>query len=117
MLAAFYADLEILTEEWRDRLTNPAGAGEWDEKLRILARYGVERYWLQAISDFDLVGRVKMIIASCLLVRYLGGDLVQTAQLYAKEIENNAENVDAILDGAYTHPALTDEKLLGWLLR
>jgi hypothetical protein len=117
MLAAFYADLEILTEEWRDRLTNPAGAGEWDEKLRILARYGVERYWLQAISDFDLVGRVKMVIASCLLVRYLGGDLVQTAQLYAKEIENNAENVDAILDGAYTHPALTDEKLLGWLLR
>ena len=117
MLAAFYADLEILTEEWRDRLTNPTGAGEWDEKLRILARYGVERYWLQAISDFDLVGRVKMIIASCLLVRYLGGDLVQTAQLYAKEIENNAENVDAILDGAYAHPALTDEKLLGWLLR
>jgi hypothetical protein len=42
---------------------------------------------------------------------------VQTAQLYAKEIENNAENVDAILDGAYAHPALTDEKLLGWLLR
>jgi hypothetical protein len=117
MLAAFYADLEILTEEWHDRLTNPVGAGEWDEKLRILARYGVERYWLQAISDFDLVGRVKMIIASCLLVRYLGGDLVQTAQLYAKEIENNAENVDAILDGAYAHPALTDEKLLGWLLR
>jgi len=117
MLTAFYADLEILTEEWRNHLTNPAGAGEWDEKLRILARYGVERYWLQAISDFDLVGRVKMIIASCLLVRYLGGDLVQTAQLYAKEIENNAENVDAILDGAYAHPALTDEKLLGWLLR
>ena len=116
-LAAFYLELEILTEEWRWRLREPAGTGEWDEKLRILARYGVERYWLQAISDFDLVGRVKMVIASCLLVRHLGGDLVETAQLYAKEIENNAENVDAILDGAYAHPALTDEKLLGWLLR
>ena len=115
-LTEFYLELEILTEEWRHRLQNPEGTGRWDEKLRILARYGVERYWLQAISDFDLVSRVKMIIASCLLVRHLGGDLVGTAQLYAKEIENNAENVDAILDGAYAHPALTDEKLLGWLM-
>ena len=116
-LTDFYLELEILTEQWDHRLRNPKGTGEWNEKLRTLARYGVERYWLQAISDFDLVGRVKMIIASCLLVRHLGGEMVQTAQLYAKEIENNAQNVDAILDGAYTHPALTDEKLLGWLMR
>ena len=115
-LVDFYADLEILTEAWRQRLADPQGDGSWDDRLRILARYGVERYWLQAISDFDLVGRVKMILASCLLVRHLGGDLVGTAQLYAKEIENNAENVDAILDGAYSSPALTDDKLLGLLL-
>ena len=112
----FYGSLEILTAAWRQRLATPAGGAEWDPKLRILARYGVERYWLQAISDFDLVGRVKMIVLSCLLVRHLGDDLVRTAQLYAKEIENNAENVDAILDGAYTSPALTDEKLLSLLL-
>ena len=116
-LIEFYKELEILTPAWRHRLENPAGAEEWDEKLRTLAQYGVQRYYLQAISDFDLVGRVKMIIASCLLVRHLGGDLVQTAQLYAKEIENNADNVDAILEGAYASPALTDEKLLGMLLR
>jgi hypothetical protein len=116
-LTDFYLELEILTEQWDRRLRNPEGTLEWDEKLRTLARYGVERYWLQAISDFDLVGRVKMIVASCLLVRHLGGEMVQTAQLYAKEIENNAQNVDAILDGAYAHPALTDEKLLGWLIR
>ena len=115
-LTGFYLNLEILTEPWRQRLLQPAGAGEWDEKLRILARYGVERYWLQAISDFDLVGRVKMIVASCLLVRQLGGDFAQTAQLYAKEIENNIDNVEAILEGVYTHPALTDDKLLGALL-
>lgn len=114
-LTAFYLSLEILTDAWHRRLCAPEGTGAWSEELRKLARYGVERYWLQAISDFDLVGRVKMIIASCLLVRQLGGDLVQTAQLYAKEIENNAANVDAILDGAYAAPALTDERLLGWL--
>lgn len=115
-LTEFYLQLEILTEAWRQRLTGPAGGTKWDQRLRTLAQYGVQRYWLQAISDFDLVGRVKMVIASCLLVRHLGGDLVQTAQLYAKEIENNEENVDAILEGAYSSPALTDEKLLGLLL-
>ena len=115
-LSRFYLSLEILTEAWRQLLQNPAGGQGWDEKLRILARYGVERYWLQAISDFDLVSRVKMIIASCLLVRHLGGAVEETAQLYAKEIENDADNVDAILDGAYTHPALTDDKLLGLLI-
>ena len=115
-LRAFYLDLEILTDAWRQRLQNPAPSSNWDEGLRLLARYGVERYWLQAISDVDLVGRVKMVVAACILVAHLGGDLVRTAQLYAKEIENNDENVDAILDGAYSHRALTDEKLLGLLL-
>ena len=115
-LTEFYLSLEILTDAWRQLLQNPAGESAWDARLRTLARYGVERYWLQAISDFDLVGRVKMIIASCLLVRHLGGDVEKTAQLYAKEIENDADNVDAILDGAYTCPALTDDKLLGMLL-
>ena len=115
-LTAFYRELEILTPVWAQRLAQPLAPAGWDERLRTLAIYGVQRYWLQAISDFDLVGRVKMIVASCILVHYLGGDLVQTAQLYAKEIENNADNVDTILDGAYSHPALTDEKLLGMLL-
>ena len=116
VLRDFYLELEILTPAWRQRLEAPGGQGEWDEKIRRFACYGVERYYLQAISDLDLVGRIKMIVAACLLVQQLGGDLVQTAQLYAKEIENNAANVDAILDGAYSHPALTDDKLLGWLL-
>ena len=115
-LLEFYQALEILTSVWADRLAHPDTSAQWDEKLRTLALYGVQRYWLQAISDFDLVSRVKMIVASCILVHHLGGNLVQTAQLYAKEIENNADNVDAILDGAYTHPALTDEKLLGMLM-
>lgn len=114
-LAAFYGELEILTPNWGERLKNAVGTA-WDERLRILARYGVERYWLQAISDFDLVGRVKMVILSCLLVRSLGGDFVQTAHAYSKEIENNADNVEAILEGAYSSPALTDDKILGLLL-
>ncbi len=115
-LTDFYAGLEILTEEWKTMLENPAPAPDWAEQLRYFAIYGVERYWLQAISDFDLIGRVKLVIAGCILVHALGGDVEVVAQRYAKEIENSAENVEAILDGAYTSPALTDDKLLGWLL-
>ena len=113
-LPRFYTGLEILTEQWRERLAYPT-PNDWSEPIRALARYGVERYWLQAVSDYDLIGRVKLIIASCLLVKLLGGDVIKTAQLYSKEIENNTDNVEAILDAAYTHPAFTDDKLL-WLL-
>ena len=53
---------------------------------------------------------------SCLVLKSLGGSLAETAQLYSKEIENDADNIDAILDGAYTDPALADIGLLGLLL-
>ena len=115
-ISDFFAGLEILTDTWAERLKHPA-PGPWDERVRNLARYFLERYWLQAVSDYDLYCRVKYCIASCILIRNLGGDLPATAQLYSKEIENNIDNVEAILDGAYIHPAFTDDKLLGLLLQ
>ena len=105
-----------MTDSWAQRLTPPRTPVPWTEDFRKLARYGVERYWLQAVSDYDLTSRVKLILLSCILVRLLGGDLCATAQAYSKEIENSAENVDAILDAAYSHPILTDRALLGMLL-
>lgn len=115
-LREFFLGLEILTPTWRAQLKAPSTSTYWPEQTRAMARYFVERYWLQAVSDYDLVARVKLTVVSCLLVKQLGGDFFQTAQLYSKEIENDADNVDAILDGAYTSPALTDAHLLGLLL-
>ena len=110
----FYKGLEILTPAWHQRLVAPSPA-PWVKEFRAMARYFVARYWLQAVSDYDLVCRVKLTVISCLVVKALGGNVIDTAQLYSKEIENDADNVEAILDGAYTAPALTDKKLL-WLL-
>lgn len=110
-----FRDLEILTDSWAERLAHPDPV-PMDEKTLIFARYLVNRYWLQAVSDLDLVSRVKFTVVSCLLVNLLGGDFVATAQLFSKEIENDAENVDALLEGAYTCPAFTDRALLGMLL-
>lgn len=115
-ILAFFKDLEILSEDWQQRLEAPLGSDWAPEHLRI-ARYFVDRYWLQAVSDYDLVSRAKLMVISCLVVKLLGGDLLQTAQRYSKEIENSIDNVEAMLDGAYTAPAFTDEKLLGMLLR
>ena len=114
-LLEFYANLEILTEDWKIRLTTPLSPGPWHPEYRNLAQYFVNRYWLQAVSDYDLISRVKLTVVSCIMVHLLGGDFLQTAQAYSKEIENSQENVDAILDAAYTHPAFTDRMLLGLL--
>ena len=114
-MTEFFLSLELLTPEWETLLRNP-NPGPWTPKHLAMARYLVERYWLQAVSDYDLYCRVKFIIIACLLVKHLGADLHRTAQLFSKEIENDADNVEAILDGAYSHPAFTDDKLLGMLL-
>ena len=112
----FFLSLEILTPRWEILLQSRPDAHSCDERLFYLAKYLISRHWLQAISDFDLASRVKFIIISCLLINALGGDIVQTSQLFSKEIENDQDNLDAILDNVYTQRAFTDGNLLGLLL-
>lgn len=112
----FFQGLEILTDKWKTRLEQAPSVIQWTPILRALARYLIQRYWLQAISDYDLVCRVKLVVVCCLLVGALGGDPLETAQLFSKEIENDPDNVEAILDSAYSSAALTDVNLLSLLL-
>lgn len=111
----FFQGLEVLTAQWAQRLANGPENHSWDPRLFPFARYMIRRYYLQAISDYDLVSRVKFTVTACILLSALGGDILQTSQLFSKEIENDPDNVEAILDGAYCHPALTDRNLLGIL--
>ncbi len=110
----FFRGLEILTPQWKQRLSTPSSMPNWNPNL---ACYFIERYWLQAISDFDLLCRVKFVVSACLLIGYLGGNIIETAQLFSKEIENDPDNMEAIFDGAYTSPALTDTNLLALLTK
>lgn len=114
-LLDFFLKLELLTPQWEALLCSPSPS-PWDSRTLALARYLVQRYWLQAVSDYDLYSRVKFIVIACLLVKILGGNILHTAQLFSKEIENNIDNVEAILDAAYSHPAFTDDKVLGMLI-
>ena len=112
----FFKCLEILTPHWKARLAAPATPEEWAAGFFALMHYFIGRYWLQAVSDYDLLCRVKLMVCACLLIHRLGGNLQETAQLFSKEIENDPDNLDAILDGAYTAPAFTDVHLLSLLL-
>lgn len=114
-LVEFFRGLEILTPQWEKLLRSPAPR-DFCRKDLAFAGYLVNRYWLQAVSDYDLTARVKLIVICCLLVAALGGTPEETAQLFSKEIENDVDNVDAILEGAYTNEAFTDDRLLGLLL-
>ncbi len=113
-ITAFFLDLEILTPRWKNRLKN-ASPAPWPKEIPQFVRYALLRYYLQAVSDYDLICRVKWIIISCLLLKHLGGDFIETAQLFSKEIENSADNMETLWDGAYTSPAFTDRTLLGLL--
>lgn len=113
----FFESLEILTPQWKAILSAGPADAIWDPRMKNFLVYLIRRYWLQAVSDYDLVGRAKLCIISCLLLSRIPGDLAETAQLFSKEIENDPDNIDAILDAAYAHPAFTDVRLLGLLLK
>lgn len=114
-LQDFFLGLEILTPQWKTRLETVAVQPCWDMGHKALLRYFIFRYWFQAVSDYDVLCRAKFAIAACLLIGHLEGNLTETAQLFSKEIENDPDNVEVILDGAYTAPALTDVHLLSLL--
>ncbi len=119
-LRTFYLSLEILTKDWEKLLTGPIQKEAWCPELRAFARYELNRYWLHAAWDFDLMGRVKMVLAACILLRDLCGGPPERRQrviaLYSKEVDDDADNLAAIFDAAYTSAALTDQGILGLLL-
>ena len=116
LILDYFSHLEILTDRWKERLANPQW-GNWESGLRHFAIYLIRRYWLHAVWDYDLICRVKFIVTACILVNELGGNPQETAQLFSKEIENDPDNREAILDDAYSSPAFTDVNLLSLLLR
>ncbi len=117
-LFSFYHSLERLNDSWEALLcAGPQPAPHWDAMLCRFAQYGVYRYYYQAVSDYDLSSRIKMLVAGCILTAYMRRDLplASLLQSYAKEIENSADNIDALLDAACTERSLTDRNLLGLL--
>ena len=112
-IADFFASLEILTQTWPALLAQ-AASRPLHPLTRSLARYLTERYWLRQDLGDDW-GKGGFILACCLLVSALGEDFIENAQLFSKEVENCAENMDALMDAVYDHPAFSPENLTALL--
>lgn len=107
----FHRSLEILTETWATALRQAGSPGPWPDEIRALAAYYVNRYWLQAVSDRDVIWRIKQMLVACLMARILPEHIV----LYSREVEHDSDNVDRIWEAADSSPAWTDLALLDWL--
>ena len=97
--------LEILTEQWRERLAAPQKRAiqPWrDLVCEQLLVYYLFRFWLFGVYDGRVLPWAKFALWSVLVICQVGaGDasreqFCETARLYAKEVEHNAEHISAL---------------------
>lgn len=137
----FYKGLEILTPDWCallvQAINNPPTAADysamqpillaWEKALSRWGSYFLRRCWLQAVADYDVLGKVKRLISAwavlhgllAVRLREAGtltfADLLRLVQLYEKEVSHDAENQDALDDALFAMPCFANHKLLSFL--
>lgn len=110
-LFALYRALDVMTPAWQQRLDDGPRCSPWQPSDRALVRYYLQRYYLQAAYDGDVAAYGTLVAAACLMIHGTG----LAAQLYSKEVDNDPDNVDALLDAAHEHVALEQETVLGMI--
>ena len=137
-LLAFYQTLEPIDSGWPDQLgrlraglsallaerkgflqVHRACATEYEH----LAVYFVYRYMLKSVYDGDVLGKIKLMAASVLLIAWLDiahwhaahafckADQVRLAKRYSKEIEYCEENLQRFADASWDEGFLSMESL------
>ena len=104
--------LEILGSDWQALLLRGLEAvpgGVPAPLLERIAAYFLFRYELKAINDCDLLGRMQFVVFSVLTVERAASllPLNEALRLYCREIEHDAENLDALLAAFRSDPALS----------
>ena len=111
-LARRFLELEILSPAWREALERFAGrvedgAGQWpplreaagEGYARWLA-YSLYKYWMDALDDGDLLGRVDRSLDMLLLGMAMDAALPEEGPFLrriSREIEHCEENLEALL--------------------
>lgn len=98
--------LEILTPQWRAFLGQKGGAAYPEEELAPLLEkvlvYDVFRFFLRGVYDGRVLPWAKYAVFHALVLRDLSrhcasrADTAELIRLYSKEIEHNAENLEAL---------------------
>ncbi len=91
---------EILTEDWRKILDDSENLSstEYGEEYKNIAEYFIYRYLLSSVFDGDYSTRIKFCVFSCAVINRMASALgvKRAAQLYSKEIEYNALNIEKV---------------------
>lgn len=97
---AYLNNTDIMYDGWREVLVDckPSFKRISDKEKRAYLGYLIYRYFLKAINTEDILSVCKLIIAAYILPCVLKGDSKKLARLHAKEIEHDAENLEAIID-------------------
>lgn len=130
-LLSIHRELDILNPQWQRLLDAalafpapipPVAAGQMGHRLAADYLY---RYWPQAVNDWDCVSRMYLLAVNWLVVTALagvhlarwGGEptevLLRLFCQYAREVEHDDENREAVLDALYK--TISPESLLGSL--
>ncbi len=115
-------DLEILTDEWREKLDilkrheeNAPRHTLDDMTGEQLAVYFVFRYFLKGAFDCDPLSKLKFMALSVMIIAALSnvfGNIEECASLYSTEIEHDEDNVDYIYDEFLFNSAFSLESLI-----
>ncbi len=97
---AYLNNTDILYNEWREALIDcrPTFKRISDKEKRAYLGYLIYRYFLKAINTEDVLSVIKLIISAYILPTVLKVDSKKLARLHAKEIEHDAENLEAMID-------------------
>ncbi len=109
---AFFQDLDIMDDRWRICLEKASRCSEnnlnfedtfW-EQLMI---YFVFRHLTAASDDYNIYGKIRFCVLSCLIIRWILNAVtnekhamtqMDIAGLYSREIEYSEENLHAVWD-------------------
>lgn len=82
-----------------------------------IAVYFIYRHFLPAVYDRDIISRIKLTVIFCLTVLWTPDNysITEKACLASKEIEYCSENIDLLLDYAYTERCMSSNWLLSIL--
>ena len=125
--SAAFADLREKMPQLRGLQTEfEAAVPTWQNAYARLAMYGIYRYMLKAVSDGDVLSRVKWAVLNVHIVRRMDAlnwlnagkawdDAleIEAAKLLSKQVEYSQENMTLMLSECWNSIALTTEKIIG----
>ena len=97
---------DILCSDWEASLESGKN-GEFeikqiDEKTKKnYLKYLIYRYYIKAINAEDVLSQMLLICALYILPQVLVGDFKELCRMAAKELEHNADNREAVLEGFF----------------